>query len=438
MPITDTQTLAAAVRKAVADVTITDIHTHLFPPSHGGLLLYGIDELLTYHYLLAELFIATGASPEAFYALPKARQAEVVWEEMFLRRSPVTEAARGVLQVVQSLGLDAGDRDLATLRKAFADLTAKPDAYLEHVFTLAGLDYAVMTNDPFVPAEVDAWLANRPVPERLKTALRIDTMLTNWPAAVARMAQQGYAGGSGPVTRDTARKFLADWVARIKPVYLAASLPDNFRYGSAIDNDLTNDNPGYIPGDLRKVNDPARVLDEVILPLARETGLPLALMIGVRRQVNPEFGLAGDGVGATDIASVAALAAKNPDVKFLVTTLARGDQHELAVTARKFANLHVFGCWWFCNQSSIIREMTTLRVELLGTAFTANHSDARVLDQLLYKWPTTRKIVGDVLTEKFTELFATGWRQTAPEIATTTRHLLGASFKNFTAAASGL
>ncbi|MCL2700371.1 MAG: glucuronate isomerase [Phycisphaerae bacterium] len=432
MPITDPHALAATVRKAVADVTITDIHTHLFPPSHGGLLLWGIDELLTYHYLLAELFIATGQPPKAFYALPKSRQAEMVWDEMFLRRSPVTEAARGVLQVIQSLGLDAGERDLVTLRKAFAGLTARPEEYLERVFTLAGLDYAVMTNDPFVPAEVDAWLANRPVPERLKTALRIDTMVTNWPAAVLKMAAQGHSSSGGGTTQ-TARKFLAEWVARIKPLYLAASLPDSFRYDGVRATDPNDDNPSNHAADRRHVCEPSRVLDDVILPLARETGLPLALMIGVRRQVNSEFGLAGDGVGATHVASVAALAAKNPDVKFLITTLARGDQHELAVTARKFANLHLFGCWWFCNQSSIIREMTTLRVELLGTAFTANHSDARVLDQLLYKWPTTRKIVADVLTEKYGELFATGWRPTEQEIATDIRRILGGSFEAFVA-----
>ena len=50
------EALQAAAAKAVADVTITDIHTHLFPPNHGDLLLWGIDEMLTYHYLMAELF----------------------------------------------------------------------------------------------------------------------------------------------------------------------------------------------------------------------------------------------------------------------------------------------------------------------------------------------------------------------------------------------
>jgi hypothetical protein len=35
---------------------VIDLHTHLLPPSHGGLMLWGVDELLTYHYLIAEFF----------------------------------------------------------------------------------------------------------------------------------------------------------------------------------------------------------------------------------------------------------------------------------------------------------------------------------------------------------------------------------------------
>jgi hypothetical protein len=32
----------------VASVQVIDLHTHLLPPSHGPLCLWGIDELLTY------------------------------------------------------------------------------------------------------------------------------------------------------------------------------------------------------------------------------------------------------------------------------------------------------------------------------------------------------------------------------------------------------
>ncbi len=54
--LSDLNAVTAAARKAVAETPITDVHTHLFPTSHGDLLLWGADEVLTYHYLVAELF----------------------------------------------------------------------------------------------------------------------------------------------------------------------------------------------------------------------------------------------------------------------------------------------------------------------------------------------------------------------------------------------
>jgi len=42
------------VIQAVRDARIVDIHTHLFSADFGSLLVRGIDELLTYHYLVAE------------------------------------------------------------------------------------------------------------------------------------------------------------------------------------------------------------------------------------------------------------------------------------------------------------------------------------------------------------------------------------------------
>jgi hypothetical protein len=52
------------------------------------------------------------------------------------------------------------------------------------------------------------------------------------------------------------------------------------------------------------------------------------------------------------------------------------------VLANKFRNLHLYGCWWYCNTPSIIKEVTAMRLEMLGLAFTAQHSDARVLEQV--------------------------------------------------------
>ena len=411
----DVASLEAAVRQAVADVTITDVHTHLFSPAHGNLLLWGVDELLTYHYLVAELFTVAPRelTAEAFWQMPKTAQADLVWEHVFIRHGALSEAARGAVTTLGRLGLDVAGRDLGGVRQWFAEQNA--DEYLDKVFDLAGLDYAVMTNNPFVPEEVACWEESLPVPACLRTALRIDPLTDNWAAAAEAMSAAGYdvqARGSGD-SYANARRFLADWAKRIAPMYLAASMPSNFAYPD----------PG--PG--------GEAIDEVIIPAARQLALPVALMIGVRRSVNPALRDGGDGVGVSDVAAVQNLCSRFPDVKFLVTMLSRVNQHELCVCARKFGNLHLFGCWWFCNDPSIIEEMTLQRLELLGAAFTANHSDARVLDQLIYKWAHTRQVVADVLAGKYRLLFEAGWRPTRDEVAREVRAVLGGAFEEFLA-----
>jgi hypothetical protein len=46
--VVPTEAMAAVVVHEVAAAQVVDLHTHLLPPSHGSLCLWGIDELLTY------------------------------------------------------------------------------------------------------------------------------------------------------------------------------------------------------------------------------------------------------------------------------------------------------------------------------------------------------------------------------------------------------
>eukprot|EP00435_Cladocopium_sp_Y103_P067573 s120_g30.t1 len=116
----------------------------------------------------------------------------------------------------------------------------------------------------------------------------------------------------------------------------------------------------------------------------QELSLPIALKLGAWRGMSPDLDpcCGGDGVASADLASLQALCAKFPKVKFLVTVLSRANQHELTVVVQKTRNLHLYGCWWYCNNPSIIEELTKMRTEMLGTAYTAQHSDCRVLEQL--------------------------------------------------------
>src|SRR5678815_523257 len=72
--------LAARVEKIVLSTPVYDIHTHLYDPAFGELLLWGIDDLLVYHYLVAEAFRYFEFPYEKFWKMSKAEQAERIWD----------------------------------------------------------------------------------------------------------------------------------------------------------------------------------------------------------------------------------------------------------------------------------------------------------------------------------------------------------------------
>ena len=132
-----------------------------------------------------------------------------------------------------------------------------------------------------------------------------------------------------------------------------------------------------------------------------------------------------------DTGTLARLCSAYPKVRFLATFLSRQNQHESCVLASKFRNLHIYGCWWYCNNPSIVKEITQMRIEMLGTAFTAQHSDSRVIDQLVYKWSHSRAIVGKVLVEEYQKTISSGWCITRQEIRRDIAQLFGGSYEDF-------
>ena len=399
------------VERAVRTIQVVDIHTHLYDPGMGDLLLWGIDDLLVYHYLVSEAFRYMTIPYDKFWSLPKPRQAELIWHELFQEHSPVSEACRGVLTVLHRLGLDPREKDLPALRKWFEDWDV--EAYTTHCMELAGVSRIYMTNSPFDPVELPYWVKGWIRDNRFVAALRIDPLLLHWDQAGPKLAEWGYdvGGGFSAKTMSEIKRFLEYWVDTMEAQYLMCSFPPDFEY----------------PG----LSDAARLLDGAILPFCRDRGLPFALMLGVKRNVNPGLRLAGDGVGRSDLSALENLCAAHPENKFLVTLLSRENQHEACVIARKFRNLHLFGCWWFTNVPSQIEEILRMRLELLGWSFTAQHSDSRVLDQIIYKWDHTREILIKVLTDKYMDLARSGWEPTWKEVQRDVHQILGGGFEAF-------
>ncbi|RHY17480.1 hypothetical protein DYB36_009826 [Aphanomyces astaci] len=265
----DELAIATYVADSVASTWAIDVHTHLFPPSHDALMLWGIDALLTYHYLVAEYLMTAPVAPETFLAWPKTKQADAIWTHLFVDRSPLSEACQGVVTTLNLLGLSAlvKTRDLPAIRE--------PNAYVDLVFRLAKIRYVVMTNIPFDPQEASYWTNHTPYNARqFRTALRVDQLLLgDWASLGPALDLQHL-----PHTLAGVTQYLESWVDILRPVYFMASVPATFALRESAAADPIAIQP-----------DGAMLLQHVLLPLAQSRRLPVALKFGAVRQLNPRY-----------------------------------------------------------------------------------------------------------------------------------------------------
>ena len=81
-------------------------------------------------------------------------QANLIWDALFIQRSPISEATRGVLTTLVALGLGTHVklRDLNAIRAYFDQFRVGGlsgiSTFVEKVMTISGVRYA-MTNIPF-------------------------------------------------------------------------------------------------------------------------------------------------------------------------------------------------------------------------------------------------------------------------------------------------
>src|SRR6185369_16653075 len=173
---------ASELRRQVHDIVratpVIDVHTHLFPSKFETLSLSGIDEVLTYHYLIAEAFRFTSVAPETFWRMPKLHQADLVWKTLFVERTPISEAARGVITILKTFDLDVCAQDLTEAREFFR--SADTQTHTDHVFEMACVESVVMTNDIFDTDEMTIWHRDSDRDPRFHSSLRMDRLINHW------------------------------------------------------------------------------------------------------------------------------------------------------------------------------------------------------------------------------------------------------------------
>ncbi|MDC0192849.1 hypothetical protein OAJ53_00095 [Pelagibacteraceae bacterium] len=350
---------------------IFDLHTHLFPPKHEGYFLLGFKNLLNYHYLIAELITAANIDASTFYSYNDEKKASLIWKELFEKRTPVSEACAGVLSILKELNIEIKNKSFLSICDEY-DRKIQSD---KNILKLSNVSSLVMTNNPF---DLDEWsLFNTSDWDKkiYLASLRLDDLILDYEEALKKAKDQTSNQKNTIVT------YLEKCYSQSNPVYAAVSL-NLETFHTIFEDSFWKD----------------------ILVWLENKNLPLSLMLGVKRAVNKDFGLAGDGIGNINLKELSNLCNTFPKNKFLVTCLSLNDQHELTVLARKHPNLRIFGFWWFMNQPTIIKQILKMRIEMLGFSFIPQHSDARVSDQLIYKWNHFKKILHPILLEYYQDL----------------------------------
>ena len=393
--------LREELNKIINNTEIFDIHTHLFPSSFKTYYLSGIEEVLNYHYLIAELLTSTNITPNAFYDLNNKDRAKKIWEELFIKQTPISEACKGVLTILSSFEIDYSSKSFDQINTEYLELHLSD----QDILNRSKISNLVMTNNPFDLEEWKLFEKKDWNSDVYLASLRLDDILLD-PNKCIQTAKNKIQDNLNE--RDLIIKYLDTAYEQSNPVYAAISLNKD-QLSTLIENKIFS----YIFEWLKLKN------------------LPLSLLLGVKRHVNKEFLLAGDGIDRVDLSYLSKLCNKYPKNKFLCSCLSLNDQHELTVLGRKHSNMRIFGFWWFMNQPTLIEMIMNLRIELLGFNFIPQHSDARVTDQLIYKWSHFKVILNKILFSHYSELVLRGFKISEEKIITDVNKLLSKNALNF-------
>ena len=365
------------ILKIINKTSITDIHTHLFPQTHKNFFLSGSDEIFNYHYLTVEFLSSSKYNPASFFRLSKLKRAELVWQYLFVDNTPISEASIGVVKILNFLKIkDYKNKDYSKIKKK---LHIKQINY-KLLLKKLNIKKVVMTNNPFNLKEWSLFKNKDWDRKFYKSSIRLDDLFSK--------------KFKNKFNNKTLYEFINKKVIESKPSYFALSLNGK--------NIMQLFNSDY--------------MTKCIIPFLTKKKLPLMILAGVQRSVNPLFQEGGDGVGDENIVFLEKIIRKYNKLNFLVTHLSDISQYKLIVLSRKLPNLTLFGFWWFLNQDSYIKKYLKVKISLLGYNFIAQHSDARVFEHLIYKWSDFKESLAEVMVYKYKKLQDAGYILDSAEI----------------------
>lgn len=365
----------------------------------------GIDALLTTPEILAEFFrrrafrqrecggeAAPAAEVDAsILSLAPGELADIVWRQLFVDHSPISEPCRVVLTTMGMFGLDVASGDLRVLREQYAAIPA--EERLRKSLSLANVELVL---HPVESMAVEEHCAGRTRHPAFRPVLYLNELLGDWRESARTLRLRGF-GLKAKVDEFTPlelRRHLNGEIDRLLPVGLGFDWPEG----------------GCEPGDAGV----GRLLRESVLPLCRERELPFFLGTGSARV---------DGLGL--------LWRDFPEVRFLLFPGRESEFSAAVFAASRQRNLLLCGPDQPLSYPRVMEDYTGLRLENLGSGFHACHSGADAVEEMVGCWAHQRWVLGRALIRHYGDLWRTGWTYSGDDVRQTVSALLSGNVRGF-------
>ena len=399
-----------------------DIHTNLYDTRFElSFIKTGIDELLTTQELTDELFRYSPHSisnpnqeltREEFSSLPLRIKSELVWHRLFLANTPLSETTRSVLTALGLLQLDPKTRNLGAYRNFFSNSSLQ--THINLILKLANLEGLVTCYNPLLPSVIEK-INKTKAEDKFYTALDFSAIICNWKKNYELLGKQGY-----PIKRSLDKNvypiilnYLLDLINETNAVYLHLNLPSEISFSN-------------------KSNNIIKLLTKCLIPALIKTHKPLSIWFNETKSAPTLNSLKmNESLQFSNIDFIQELSSKFPDLKLLITDSNYENQYGLTLLAKKNHNIMPMNGSTHLSAQSSFTEISRMHFDQLGTSFIAHTSSADVYEELLPEWAHSRWMLGELLQEKYSNLYRTGWRVTEQEIEREVYNLLSGNAKKF-------
>lgn len=442
------------IKNILDNSQIIDLNSQLFPYEYQQLCLFGIDNLLTNRNIIIELFETyTGITQEEFNKLTKNNQADIVWQQLFILRTPFSKNTFNILISLKKLGFinEIENRNLKEIRDRLSKINIHNiNIYIEQIFNLANIQYTVMTNQVFNVQEVkcldkififkkgDSVMYKKDkeiekvtileshrelgdpgyytviypnkrekntlwkylfLPEksfneltkRFKTSININQLLFNYQNSLSNGLLKTYG-----YTEDIEgiKDYIQYWNHFLQPEYFTLYVENDFIYNNEING--KEDTPSYI-------------LENIIFPLAEKLNLPILFKFIGNNQKNYIY-------------SLSKMCKKHSKIKFLSNYILDQNYNQIYSILKKYTNLYIYEIFE--------RDNINYR-DKIGISSLNISSDSSVLEELLYKSENYKQNISQILIDKYKKLEETGWKVPENEIERDINYLLTGAYHNF-------